>query len=108
VNWYLYKLIPPRGNFASTMSEDELTAMTSHWHYWGRYVAEGRVLIFSPVADPAGDWGLAIVGGESVEEINALGSQDPAVTSKVATFEVLPLPSPITSEPSPASSQQLP
>ena len=96
MNWYLYKLIPPRGNFASTMSEEELEAMTDHWQYWGRYVAEGKVLIFSPVADPSGDWGLAVVGGESIEEINELGSKDPAVTRKVARFEVLPLPSAMT------------
>jgi len=97
VNWYLYRLLPPRPNFAATMSDQEQNAMGQHVAYWQGHLAAGRTLIFSPVADPAGDWGLAIVRADSLEDVAALGHADPAVLAGVARFDVLPLPAPIAS-----------
>ena len=37
--------------------------------YWRRPLEEGRVLIYSPVADPQHSWGLAIVQAESTAEL---------------------------------------
>lgn len=96
MNWFLYKLVPPRPDFASTLSPAEAEAMSAHVEFWGGHLAAGRVLIFTPVADPAGDWGLAIVQAESAEAVRALGDADPAVQSGVARYEVLELPGAVT------------
>jgi hypothetical protein len=44
------------------------------------------------VADPAGAWGLAVVGAEAGEDVRTLGLADPAVTAQLARFEVYAMP----------------
>jgi uncharacterized protein YciI len=96
MTWYLYKLIPPRPDFGSTMTPAEREAMMAHMGYWRGHLDAGRVLIFAPVADPAGEWGLAVVRTESLNDVRALGDADPAVTAGVARYEVLELPGAVT------------
>jgi uncharacterized protein len=92
LNRFLYKLIPPRPTFAADMSDEEAAVMGEHAGYWGRLVDEGAVVVFGPVGDPSGSWGLAVVEAETEDEVRRLGEQDPAVTSRVATFEIYPMP----------------
>jgi uncharacterized protein len=92
VSHFVYKLIPPRPTFDADMSDDEAALMGRHAEYWQELLAAGRVIVFGPVSDPAGSWGLAVVEAESEDEVRALGAEDPAVKSGMATFEVLPMP----------------
>jgi uncharacterized protein YciI len=92
MTWYLYKLIPPRPDFASTMSATEREAMKAHVGYWSGHMNAGQVMIFTPVADPAGDWGMAVVNAESIDDARSLGDTDPAVLAGVARYEVFELP----------------
>jgi uncharacterized protein len=92
MNRFLYKLIPPRPSFAMDMSDEEAAVMGDHAAYWGRFVDDGAVVVFGPVGDPAGAWGLAVVEADSEDEVRGLGEQDPAITSGVATFEIYPMP----------------
>jgi uncharacterized protein YciI len=94
--WFLYRLIPPRPDFAFTMDEKEAAAMAEHSDYWRGHLEEGRTIFFGPVGDPAGVWGMAVVRGASAEEVTALGETDPAVRSGVCRFEVLPVLAPVT------------
>ena len=48
-------------------------------------------IIFGPVLDPKGTWGLAIVEVASEPEAHILGRNDPAVQAGF-TFEVYPMP----------------
>ena len=89
---FAYKLIAPRPTFAFDMSESEATAMQEHAVYWQGLVDQGRVLVFGPVMDPAGTWGVAVVLAGDEAEVRALGDADPAVTSGVATYDVFPMP----------------
>jgi uncharacterized protein YciI len=89
---YVYRLIPPRPSFAADADPDERAVMDRHVAYWSRLMAEGSVLVFGPVADPTGGWGMAVVHARSADEVRAFGAADPAVTSGVATFEVAPMP----------------
>lgn len=95
-NVYMYRLHPPRPDFASTMSETEAQAMAEHAGYWSALMAEGKVLLFTPVPDPAGDWGMAIVLAPDNETVEGYSQTDPAVTSGVATSSVVQLPFAIT------------
>jgi uncharacterized protein YciI len=92
MSWYLYKLIPPRPDFASTLTRDEGQAMAAHVDYWTSHMQAGRVMIFTPVADPAGDWGMGVVSAHSFDDARSLGDADPAVLAGVARYEVLELP----------------
>jgi uncharacterized protein len=93
---FVYKLVPPRPTFDNDMSDDEAAAMGRHAGYWQERLAEGRVVVFGPVSDPSGTWGLAVVEAETADEVRALGAADPAVRSGMCTFEVLPMAVAIT------------
>jgi uncharacterized protein YciI len=92
VNRFLYKLIPPRPSFHRDMDEAEEAIMGRHAAYWQELVDRGTALVFGPVVDPAGVWGLAVVEAESDEQVRALGEADPAVASRLARFEICPMP----------------
>ncbi|MFI7063701.1 YciI family protein [Kribbella sp. NPDC050124] len=90
--YFAYKLIPPRPTFAADMTEAEAAVMAEHVGYWHDLITAGTAVVFGPVADPAGVWGLAVVSAGDADEVRALGAKDPAVGSGLATFEVLPMP----------------
>jgi uncharacterized protein YciI len=92
MNYFVYKLIPPRPTFATDMSDDEAAIMGQHGNYWQDLLGAGKVVVFGPVDDPSGTWGLAVVEAETEQEVRALGSDDPAVKSGMATFDVLSMP----------------
>ena len=78
---FVYKLIGPRPTFAVDMTDDERETMTKHAAYWGRLMADGRVVAFGPVDDPAGSYGLGIVLADDLAQVEALRDGDPAVLS---------------------------
>lgn len=104
MNWYLMRLIPSRPDFASTMNAAEFSTMGRHVRYWSGYIASGTALIFSPVADPAGDWGMAVVRTPDRAGVDALAAGDPAVLEGVGHYIVLDLPQPMTDAGSPRDS----
>ena len=89
---FLYKLIPPRPSFDKDMSDAERAIMGAHAGYWQELVEQGTAIVFGPVSDPAGVWGLAVVDAGSEQEVRELGLADPAVTSELARFEVCAMP----------------
>ena len=89
---FLYKVIPPRPTFDRDMNEAEATIMGQHAAYWQDQIERGSAIVFGPVADPAGAWGLAVVDAESEEGVRTLGPADPAVTAQLARFEVYAMP----------------
>ncbi len=98
MSWYLYRLRAHRPDFATTMTDDEMATMFAHVEYWRGPLADGRVLLYSPVADPDGSWGLAIVQAESEEELEQLRAHDPAHLADVGTIDWLLLPMPVVAE----------
>jgi uncharacterized protein len=89
---FVYKLIAPRPTFPADITNAETEIMGRHSVYWRALLDEGRVVVFGPVADPAGAWGLAVVAAATADEVRALGPEDPAVASGMTTFEVYPMP----------------
>lgn len=98
MSWYLYRLRAHRPDFAHTMTDDEMATMLAHVEYWRGPLNEGRVLIYSPVADPNQSWGLAIVQADSEPELEELRAQDPAHLAGVGTIDWLALPMPVVAE----------
>jgi uncharacterized protein len=88
---FVYKLIPPRPSFAQDMTPEEGALMAAHSDHWRELMNRGRVLVFGPVADPCGVWGMAVVEAADADEVRAMGDADPAVASGAMTFAVLPM-----------------
>jgi hypothetical protein len=79
---FLYRLFTPRPmTFASDMTTAEANAMREHVGYWHGHAATGKALVFGPVADPEGMFGLAVIVAEDGEDIEPLCKDDPAIKS---------------------------
>ena len=99
MNYFLYKLISPRSTFPQDMTEEEIKAMKEHLTYWQDLTNKNFVLIFGPVADPKGIYGLAIVEADDEAVVTNFGINDPAIKANLGfKFEVFPLLQPILRE----------
>ena len=85
---FVLRLIAPRPTFALDMTDEEREVMGRHVEHWQPYLADGRAVVFGPVADGSGSWGLAVVEAEDEEEIRAHAAEDPAVTTGTAAYEI--------------------
>ncbi len=92
MKYFMFKLIPPRPTFAQDMEDAEAMLMRKHVAYWKGLMERGLVIVFGPVADPNGTYGVAILEvGEEVD-VNALGMNDPTIKANVGfAFEVYPM-----------------
>jgi uncharacterized protein len=86
---FLFRLIPPRADFAQTMTPAEEAAMTQHATYWQGLLSAGKAVVYGPVADPEGVWGLGVLRAAGRDEVLRIGDNDPSVVAGVNTFEVL-------------------
>jgi uncharacterized protein YciI len=85
---FIFRLIAPRPTFALDMTDEERTVMERHAAYWQPYVEAGRMVIFGPVLDATGSWGLGVVEAEDEDELRAFAAGDPAVASGTARLEL--------------------
>ena len=66
--------------------------MAAHADYLRDKLDEGAVIMFGPVADPAGPWGLGIVRAKDEAEARTLTDADPTVRSRLGfRYEILPM-----------------
>jgi uncharacterized protein YciI len=87
--YYFVRLNPSRPDFAQTLTEEERTIMQAHALYWRGHMKEGKVVVFGPVFDPKGAFGLGIVGVESEEELMGIIDKDPAAV--LNTYDYFPM-----------------
>lgn len=85
---FVFRLKAPRPTFALDMTDEEREIMARHAAYWQPMVDSGRMVIFGPVLDDNGSWGLGVVEADDEEEIRAFAGADPVVTSGTADIEV--------------------
>jgi hypothetical protein len=86
---FLLKLRPPRASFISDMTEAEAGLMGEHAAYLKS--AEG-VVLFGPVADPAGPWGMAVVSVADEKAAEAITAKDPLIRADTGfSYEILPM-----------------
>ena len=66
--------------------------MAEHAAYWADLAAQGKVLAFGPVADPACPYGIGILVVEGQAEAEAIRRHDPAASSPHGfTAEIAPM-----------------
>ena len=86
------RLIPPRPDFAFTMTEEERALMGQHADYLRGRLRDGTMIMAGPVADPAGPWGLLILRVGSEAEARAVTDADPVSRSgRGFRYEILPM-----------------
>jgi uncharacterized protein YciI len=88
VSTFVFRLTAPRPNFALDMSDEEREIMGRHAAYWQPYVESGEMVVFGPVLDSTGSWGLAVIEAEDEEELRAFAAGDPVVTTGTAELEL--------------------
>jgi uncharacterized protein len=90
--YFLCRLSPPRPTFMQTMTDDERKVMMAHSAYWKGLLDKGKAILFGPVLDPAGGWGLGVLEGVDEAELRALLADDPAAKSGIPfKFDLLPM-----------------
>ena len=87
---YVFRLIAPRPTFVEDMTDEERVTMAEHAAYWRGLLDEGVAVVFGPVLDPAGPYGLAVVEVDGPEHVERVIAADPAVRAGLKT-EVHPM-----------------
>ncbi|SDH72923.1 YciI family protein [Nonomuraea jiangxiensis] len=95
MSYFLYKFVP-RPDFRTTMTETEAATMREHVSYWRALADQGTAIAFGPVADPAGDWGVAILEADGLQDARALVAADPVVIAELGPVDVYPMHDAIT------------
>jgi uncharacterized protein len=85
---FVFRLRAPRPTFALDMTDDEREIMARHAAYWQPMIDSGRMVIFGPVLDSSGSWGLGVVEADDKEELRAFAEGDPVVTTGTGDIEV--------------------
>ncbi len=65
---FVFRLKAPRPTFALDMSDVEREIMARHADHWRPWVESGQMVVFGPVLDSCGSWGLGVVEADEEEE----------------------------------------
>ena len=71
--------------------------MEEHVAYWSEKAVRGIAIVFGPVMDPRGVYGIGVYQVEDGAEMRALLAQDPA--NGLLQYEVLPMPRAVVGKP---------
>jgi uncharacterized protein YciI len=89
--YFVFRLIPPRPTFDVDMNDDERAIMQRHAAYWREQVEAGKVVVYGPVRDSTGAWGLGVFEAEDEPSARMVALADPAISSGMATIEIGPI-----------------
>ena len=85
---FVFRLKAPRPSFALDMTDEERMIMGRHAAYWQPFIDSGQMVIFGPVLDATGSWGLGVVEADNEDELRAFAAGDPVVTTGTAQIEI--------------------
>ena len=88
---YVLKSFPSRPSFQQDMTVEERTVMLEHIAYWTDKAEKGIAIVFGPVFDPEGGYGLGIIEVENEDQVYTLIKDDPAVKSGIQRTEFYPM-----------------
>jgi hypothetical protein len=90
--YFMCRLIGPRPTFPADMTPDEGALMQQHATYWRAKMREGVAVVFGPVLDPRGVWGLGVLRVGDEAEVRAFEAGDPVIAAgRGFRYEVLPM-----------------
>ena len=88
---FMLKLIPPRPTFAEDMTKEERDIMKQHAAYWKDKADRGIAIVYGPVFDPKGAYGLGIIEVDNEDQARTYAADDPAVRSGLNKTEIHPM-----------------
>ena len=68
------------------MTDDEREIMGRHAVHWQPLIDSGQMVVFGPVLDETGSWGLGVVEADNEDELREFANKDPVVTTGTATI----------------------
>ena len=86
---WLYFLLPPRDDFAATMSDEEQTAFDDHFTYMEKLLADGILVLAGPTLGPA-NTGLCIFEAEDGEAARIIMDADPPIAQGLVRGQLRP------------------
>jgi uncharacterized protein YndB with AHSA1/START domain/uncharacterized protein YciI len=93
MSYFFMRLIPPRPDFAPTMTSAERELMMAHSNYWRGKLVEGKIIVFGPVSALTETWGMGVLRVSNLAEAQALTAQDPVMLNGSGfRYEHLPMP----------------
>jgi uncharacterized protein YciI len=78
---FFLKLIAQRPTFAADLNDQEKAMMQQHFLYWKDRQEQGEVVVFGPVLDPSGPYGMGVVAAADEAGARAFAAGDPAMKS---------------------------
>jgi uncharacterized protein YciI len=85
---FVIRLIAPRPTFALDMTDEERAIMGRHAAHWQPLIDSGQMVVFGPVLDSTGSWGLGVIEAEDEDELRAFAARDPVVTTQTGRIEL--------------------
>ena len=85
---FVLRLTSPRPDFALTMSDEEREIMGRHAAHWQRFIEDGQMVVFGPILDSQGSWGLGVLEADTEDEVRAHAAEDPVVTTGTGSIEI--------------------
>ena len=84
----MFRLQAPRPNFALDMTDEEREVMARHAAYWQPFIDSGQMVVFGPVLEQTGSWGLGVIEAEDEDELRQFAAADPVVTTGTGNIEI--------------------
>jgi len=88
---FLLRLVSPRPTFPMDMTESERKVMQEHVAYWTTLRDKGIAIVFGPVLDRKGVWGVAVVETTDEATARALLANDPVEKASLSRIEIYPM-----------------
>ncbi len=76
---FFVKLIPSRLTFPFDITDEERNVMKEHAAYWQAWQDKGYVIVYGPVFDPNGTFGMGVIETEDEAFFEEFQKNDPAV-----------------------------
>ncbi|MCD2191157.1 YciI family protein [Actinomycetospora soli] len=84
----MLRLLGPRPDFAQTLTVEVREVMGRHAAHCRPYIDSGQMVVFGPVLDDSGSYGLGVVETDDEEALRAFAAADPVVTTGTAQLLV--------------------
>jgi uncharacterized protein YciI len=91
MQYFFLKLIPPRPTFFQDITDEERAIMQEHGNYWKTLVDRGVVIVFGPVFEPTGVYGIGVIEANAEEEVRDLIANDPVRKADLGKHEYYPM-----------------
>jgi uncharacterized protein len=92
MKYYLCKLSPPRPTFPQDMTPEEAGIMQAHAAYCRELLDQGKAVVFGPVADPQGVWGLGVLQLPDDVDPQTIVADDPVLKADAGfVYQIMPM-----------------